>query len=666
MITKVIKLDINKNLYEKIKAKQGDTKSRFLLFQLLDGSMPFNLENRSVRAYMLKPDSTEVFNDLIINNRNTGHCTLELTNQVLAVAGIVKIELMIIENDKKITSSIFELQVDKSINSENSIVSTNEFNALLNGLASLSEYDNYKEKAKKVPELEENIQELGSQLEQNINYGILSKSTFDGITKKENIFSVLGGIDSLTNGAGTSNNNYGYYLERQLWNNYGFGGYGYVGFQNNSISQMGSWNLSGFKTLETTDQSQYPGKYSFDNKGCYADNASNGYINFNFKNKNHTRAKVIYLKQPNGGTFNFSWVMSTKSELINTSSDTFELGVTELSELNNNAQYKGVSCSNCNGKLLIFGVYLYNEKGAIFTRLGKGGDKLINHAKTDDVFRGKWLEVLNPDIYLFNGGANDKDDWNGETYLSYLTKYLTPFISNDVHIVCIRCNDISGDNNWNEIFEPILEKFVKDNRLDYISDKKILGDYEFAMSNGYMLEGIHPSELGNKKRANFYSSFLNLPTVNFNNAISSESSELAYKYENKLTEKYLKVLNGTTSIIYKLGISNAYTIGLLTLNVIGQRNGSNHMSEKTYKIAINNGTVPNQVTSIGNLSVINNYEYHSGVNPTVDFTLGVNLVDNLLEISISPNTGTSDMNFYIKGNIVMTYLTVKGQCVWEN
>lgn len=170
MITKVIKLDINKNLYEKIKAKQGDTKSRFLLFQLLDGSMPFNLENRSVRAYMLKPDSTEVFNDLIINNKNTGHCTLELTNQVLAVAGIVKIELMIIENDKKITSSIFELQVDKSINSENSIVSTNEFNALLNGLASLSEYDNYKEKAKKVPELEENIQELGSQLDNSIQY----------------------------------------------------------------------------------------------------------------------------------------------------------------------------------------------------------------------------------------------------------------------------------------------------------------------------------------------------------------------------------------------------------------------------------------------------------------------------------------------------------------
>ena len=145
MNTKIIKLDLNKDkLYEKIKAKQGDTKSRFLLFQLFDGASPFSLVNRSVRAYMIKPDGQEVFNDLVINDRNEGYCTLELTNQVLAKAGIVKIELMIIEGSKKLTSSVFELEVDKSINSEDSIVSTNEFTALLNGLASLSEYDNYK------------------------------------------------------------------------------------------------------------------------------------------------------------------------------------------------------------------------------------------------------------------------------------------------------------------------------------------------------------------------------------------------------------------------------------------------------------------------------------------------------------------------------------------
>ena len=145
MNTKIIKFDLNKyKLYENIKAKQKDTKSRFLLFQLLDGSIPFDLTNRSVRAYMIKPDGNEIFNDLIINNYSLGYCTLELTNQVLAVPGKVKIELMITEEDKKLTSSVFELEVIKSINSENSIVSTNEFSALLNGLASLNEYDNYK------------------------------------------------------------------------------------------------------------------------------------------------------------------------------------------------------------------------------------------------------------------------------------------------------------------------------------------------------------------------------------------------------------------------------------------------------------------------------------------------------------------------------------------
>lgn len=144
MNTKIIKLDLNRILYDKIIAKQGDTKSRFLLFQLLDGSIAFNLTNRSVRAYMVKPDGKEIFNDLIINNYSLGYCTLELTNQVLAVPGTVKIELMVTEEDKKLTSSVFELEVIKSINSEKSIVSTNEFTALLNGLSSLSEYDNYK------------------------------------------------------------------------------------------------------------------------------------------------------------------------------------------------------------------------------------------------------------------------------------------------------------------------------------------------------------------------------------------------------------------------------------------------------------------------------------------------------------------------------------------
>lgn len=186
MNTKIIKLDINKNLYDILTAKQGDTQSRFLLFQLLDGAIPFSLENRSVKVFATKPDGKEVFNDLIINDRVKGYCTLELTNQMLAVPGLLKLELMVIEGDKKLTTNVFYMDVKKSINSENAIVSTNEFSALLNGLASLNEYDNYKNeiaaardgevnlltKVKKIDEHLDtntnNIKEIGKVIE-NIN-----------------------------------------------------------------------------------------------------------------------------------------------------------------------------------------------------------------------------------------------------------------------------------------------------------------------------------------------------------------------------------------------------------------------------------------------------------------------------------------------------------------
>ena len=148
MNTKIIKLDINKNLYDILVAKQGDTKSRFLLFNLLDGSIPFSLENRSVRVYAIKPDKTEVFNDLIITDATKGYCVLELTTQMLAVSGTVKLELMVIEGDKKLTSNIFYMDVKESINSEKAVVSTNEFGSLLTALASLNEYDNYKNEIK--------------------------------------------------------------------------------------------------------------------------------------------------------------------------------------------------------------------------------------------------------------------------------------------------------------------------------------------------------------------------------------------------------------------------------------------------------------------------------------------------------------------------------------
>ena len=173
MNTKIVKLDINRNLYDILTAKQGDTQSRFLLFQLLDGAIPFSLENRSVKVFATKPDGKEVFNDLIINDRVKGYCTLELTNQMLAVPGLLKLELMVIEGDKKLTTNVFYMDVKKSINSENAIVSTNEFSALLNGLASLNEYDNYKNEIAAARDGEVNLLTKVKKIDEHLEHNIL-------------------------------------------------------------------------------------------------------------------------------------------------------------------------------------------------------------------------------------------------------------------------------------------------------------------------------------------------------------------------------------------------------------------------------------------------------------------------------------------------------------
>lgn len=159
MNTKIIKLDINKKMFETITAKQGDTKSRFILFNLYDGPIQFDLTGRTVRVYGKKKDNTTIFNDLVITDAKKGYCTLELTNQMLAVEGMNELELVIFEGEKRLSTMPFILNVIASKYSEDAIVSTNEFTALMNALKTVSDIDNKAEK-KEVEKLSEQLDNI--------------------------------------------------------------------------------------------------------------------------------------------------------------------------------------------------------------------------------------------------------------------------------------------------------------------------------------------------------------------------------------------------------------------------------------------------------------------------------------------------------------------------
>ena len=137
-----INLEINKDLYNPIQAKQNDT-ARYLLFNLLDNGVPFSLENKTVRVYGLKPDGTKVFNNLTIINAAKGLAELQLTTQMLVKPGCLKLELVIYEATDILSTTKFDIDIISCLRDDESIESTNEFSALTLGLSKLAEWDKY-------------------------------------------------------------------------------------------------------------------------------------------------------------------------------------------------------------------------------------------------------------------------------------------------------------------------------------------------------------------------------------------------------------------------------------------------------------------------------------------------------------------------------------------
>lgn len=123
-------------------AQQWDT-ARVLTFNILDNGVPFSLTGKTVRAKILKPDNTKCYNDLTITNATNGECTLNLTNQILAVAGKVNCQLEIKEGEELLSTIIFSIDVEPSIDITGAVESSNEFTALQNGLTKLDEWDKY-------------------------------------------------------------------------------------------------------------------------------------------------------------------------------------------------------------------------------------------------------------------------------------------------------------------------------------------------------------------------------------------------------------------------------------------------------------------------------------------------------------------------------------------
>lgn len=128
-----LNIEIDQPITDKIVAVQEDARSRYLDVQLYDDGMYVDLTGQKVRIYMFKPDGTRIMNDGEVTDPTSGRCQFELTTQALAACGVLETQIKVFteEETEVLSTQVFRIFVTKTLLTNETIESTNEYGSLV-------------------------------------------------------------------------------------------------------------------------------------------------------------------------------------------------------------------------------------------------------------------------------------------------------------------------------------------------------------------------------------------------------------------------------------------------------------------------------------------------------------------------------------------------------
>lgn len=155
-----LSLDLYYNEEKTIDTKQYDKNSRYITVSLTYKGKEYQISGDTIKARIkwLKPDKKAVFNDCVINSDNT--ITIDLTKQMLISSGVAKATLSLydINTDQVLSTTSFNAIVEVSAVSDDTILSSDEYNSL---------HDEFKRLNNKVEELDKTVTEHENIREKN-------------------------------------------------------------------------------------------------------------------------------------------------------------------------------------------------------------------------------------------------------------------------------------------------------------------------------------------------------------------------------------------------------------------------------------------------------------------------------------------------------------------
>lgn len=131
-----IVLDIVMENYDVLKSVQGDN-GRIINVKILSNGKVVNLDDYLPTLVIIKPDNTEIFNNCKALDSKQGILQIELTEQINAVAGVLKCCLQLFGKEKQLVSTTnFKIEVNEGL-SPKTVTSSNEYTQLTEALSTV-------------------------------------------------------------------------------------------------------------------------------------------------------------------------------------------------------------------------------------------------------------------------------------------------------------------------------------------------------------------------------------------------------------------------------------------------------------------------------------------------------------------------------------------------
>ena len=148
------------NNFDYVRAVQGDQKTRYIHITLLENQKQYVLSDVEAVLRGTKPDGKTIYNNCGISD--DGEIIVELTEQILAVAGIGKYEISLYNTDENvITSFPFNIYVSPAQFNSGTVLSSDEFTELTTNISQIKTItDNATKTVEEMTNLKVSVEEL--------------------------------------------------------------------------------------------------------------------------------------------------------------------------------------------------------------------------------------------------------------------------------------------------------------------------------------------------------------------------------------------------------------------------------------------------------------------------------------------------------------------------